>query len=101
LFSGHQYWIHDGRRFFSPQSIHDLGLPDFVDKIDDVFVWGKNGKTYLFYKNLYWRYNEQTKLMDQGYPQDISKWNGVPRNLDAAMTSSFDGNNSGKHTQFL
>ena len=59
---GQQYWISDGDRFFSPQALSSLGLPEYVDRIDDVFVWGKNEKTYFFYKNLYWRYNEVTKV---------------------------------------
>ena len=29
--------------------------------------------------------------MDSGYPQDISRWGGVPRNIDAVLTSVFDG----------
>ena len=29
--------------------------------------------------------------MDSGYPQDISRWGGVPRNMDAVLTSVFDG----------
>ena len=48
-----------------------------MDNLDDAFIWGKNDKTYFFYQNLYWRYNEATKTMDSGYPQDISRWGGV------------------------
>ena len=56
IFSGKIYWIFDGQRFYShPRSIYDLGLPLFVEALDDVFIWGKNEKTYLFYQNLYWR----------------------------------------------
>ena len=56
LFPGKIYWIFDGQRFYShPRSIYDLGLPLFVEALDDVFIWGKNEKTYLFYQNLYWR----------------------------------------------
>ena len=29
--------------------------------------------------------------MESGYPQDIARWRGVPRNVDAVMTSVFDG----------
>ncbi len=85
----------------------DLGLPDFLEKIDDIFVWDKNGKTYIFYQNLYWKYDEDKKQMEDGYPkvtilpmtfnnfdqffQDISKWDGIPQNIDAVMNSPFDG----------
>ena len=91
LISDQQYWVFDGESFFAPQPLSSLGLPEYVDKLDDAFVWGKNGKTYFFYQNLYWRFNEATKTMDSGYPQDISRWNGVPRNIDAVLTSVFDG----------
>ena len=65
-----------------------------MDKLDDVFVWGKNGKTYFFYQNLYWRFSPENKAMDPGYPKDIIRnWRGIPRNIDAALTSVFDGNN--------
>ena len=37
-------------------------------------------------KNLFWRYDQKKGQMDAGYPRDISKWRGVPANLDAAMT---------------
>ena len=63
-----------------------------MDKLDDVFVWGKNGKTYFFYQNLYWRFSPENKAMDPGYPKDIIRnWRGIPRNIDAALTSVFDG----------
>ena len=32
--------------------------------------------------------------MDPGYPKDIIRnWRGIPRNIDAALTSVFDGSN--------
>nr|CAD7433985.1 unnamed protein product [Timema monikensis] len=34
----------------------------------------------------YWRFNETEHLMDVGYPHNITRWRGVPSNLDAAMT---------------
>ena len=71
LISDQQYWVFDGESFFAPQSLSSLGLPDYVDKLDDAFVWGKNGKTYFFYQNLYWRFNEATKTMDSGKAIEI------------------------------
>ena len=43
---------------------------------------------YIFFLN---RYDEYSKTMDPGYPQDIEKWKDVPRNIDAVFTSAFDG----------
>ena len=41
-------------------------------------------------KQLYWRYDDSKRRMDAGYPHDISRWRGLPSNLDAA-TSWSDG----------
>lgn len=43
-------------------------------------------KTYFYYRDRFWRYNETSKRMDEGYPQHMEKWRGVPENLDAATT---------------
>lgn len=51
--------------------------------MDAVFTWGRNGKTYFFKGNQYWRYY-QGKI-DYGYPKSISAWGGIPENVDAAM----------------
>ena len=32
----------------SPRHISDLGLPANLSEVDAAFVWGKNGKTYIF-----------------------------------------------------
>ena len=37
-------------------------------------------------QNYYWRYDDISNEMDPGYPKDISRWRGVPTNIDAAMT---------------
>lgn len=36
-------------------------------------------------KNLYWRYDDVKRQMDPGYPHDLSRWRGVPSDIDAAM----------------
>ena len=45
-----QYWVYDGYNFVegSPRHISELGLPDNLSEVDAAFVWGKNGKTYIF-----------------------------------------------------
>lgn len=57
-----------------------------MDKIDAAQVWKKNGKTYFYRNEMFWRYNETSKLMDPGYPHHIKRWRGVPGDLDAATT---------------
>lgn len=65
----------------------EYGLPDDLIRLDAVFVWGGNGKTYFFKGHQYWRYNEVAKTIDPGYPRNISVgWGAIPSNIDAVMT---------------
>nr|XP_045588154.1 matrix metalloproteinase-17-like [Procambarus clarkii] len=88
FFIGKYYYVHDGDRLVegSPRPLTSLGLPELQTSIDAAFHWPRADKTYFFSKNWYFRYNEKTRQMDPGYPKDISKWNGLPSNLDAAFT---------------
>ncbi|KAF2363390.1 Hemopexin-like repeat protein [Trinorchestia longiramus] len=64
----------------------DLGLPDYVTQLDAAFFWPKNGKVYFFRHDEYWRFDEAVGRMDNGYPQPMERWHGVPSYLDAAYT---------------
>lgn len=48
----------------------------------------KNGKTYLFSGDIFWRFDDETFTLDPGYPKSIARWHGIPSNLDAATTLS-------------
>lgn len=65
--------------------ITELGLPPDIERVDAAFVWGYNHKTYFITGDMYWRYNEDRKKMDYGYPRDMSMWEGVPVPVDAAF----------------
>jgi YHS domain-containing protein len=82
--------VYNGTQYLSgpvPISEQFKNLDSSVESIDAAFVWGANGKTYLFSGNYYWRYNEALARMDIGYPAKINdSWVGVPNNMDAAMT---------------
>ena len=57
--------------------------------IDAGFTW-KNGKTYLFSKDQYWRFTNKNR--DSGYPKPISKgFAGIPNFIDAAFVWSGNG----------
>ncbi|XP_066253429.1 matrix metalloproteinase-24-like [Euwallacea similis] len=88
LFTGSKVWIFDGFDFVenSPLTLSYFGLPEYLDDIDAVQTWTKNGKTYFYKSDRFWRYNETAKSMDPGYPMSMDRWNGVPINLDAATT---------------
>ena len=85
FFSGSKYWVYDGYQFSddSPRMISQLGLTD-VGKIDAVFVWPKNGRTYVFSGQKYWKLNEAQTYTEDGYPLLIrDRWQNVPDLLDA------------------
>ena len=75
FFSGRKYWRSDGNHITGkadlltsvtiihqtpgtdprPRDLSDFGIDSNVTKIDAVFVWGKNQKTYFFAGDQYWR----------------------------------------------
>ena len=72
FFSGRKYWRSDGNHITGnshlphnyqptpgidprPRDLSDFGIVSNVTKIDAVFVWGKNQKTYFFAGDQYWR----------------------------------------------
>jgi matrix metalloproteinase-14 (membrane-inserted) len=58
-----------------------------VLKLDAAFVWGKNGRIYLFSGERYWKLTSDGLNVEQGYPQSIAKrWRGIPDNIEAAFT---------------
>lgn len=40
----------------------------------------------------YYRFNEASRSVDDGYPKSISVWQGVPDNIKAAFMSKDQGN---------
>ncbi|XP_050305014.1 matrix metalloproteinase-14-like isoform X2 [Anthonomus grandis grandis] len=89
LFTGKELWIYNGVKFLenSPLPLsYYAGLPDYLDGVDAVQNWAKNGKTYIYKNSRFWRYDEETKKMDDDYPKHIERWRGVPGNLNAAIT---------------
>ena len=68
------------------------GIPDFIERIDAVMVWGHNAKTYLFSGSHYWRLEEEENKVELDYPRDISVWKGIPSHIDAAFQWSIDSN---------
>ena len=66
-----------------PQALSNWrGLPS---KIDGMFVWS-NGYMYVFSGEFYYRFNQTTQTVCQGYPKTISSyWQGIPNNIDAVF----------------
>ena len=69
-----------------------LGLPNYVNKIDAALTWGLNDRTYLFIGHDYWRLDNTTRELrvESGYPKTFDIWQGVPVPIDAAL-GNLDG----------
>lgn len=48
---------------------------------------GINGEVVISLPGRYYRFNEQTRTVDNGYPKPISMWSGAPDNIKAAIMS--------------
>ncbi|XP_018592412.1 matrix metalloproteinase-25-like [Scleropages formosus] len=92
FFIGNQYWVFQDTVSLPgyPRPLSELGMRASdgteVERVDAVFVWGHNGKTYLFSKGQFWRFTEEEKIFrknpDDGYPHDAALWKGVPCDPD-------------------
>lgn len=81
---GDKFWLISHLRLQPnyPKSIHSLGFPDFVKKIDAAVFNPSLQKTYFFVDNLYWRWasvvgNLTPKVCEifteRGFPEVISR----------------------------
>ncbi|XP_077419358.1 matrix metalloproteinase-15 isoform X2 [Vanacampus margaritifer] len=58
------------------------------ERIDAAIWWEPSGYTYLFQGDWYWRFNEQSRSADRGYPKPISVWgSSVPSTPKGAFLS--------------
>lgn len=92
---GREYWSFSGseRHEVAGRPLTDFGLPDDIDQVDAVFVWGHNQRTYVIAGGMYWKLGAEehstlTPIEIHGYPRDMSMWAGVPLPIDSAFTSS-------------
>ncbi|XP_019487813.1 PREDICTED: stromelysin-2-like [Hipposideros armiger] len=68
-----------------PRDIHTLGFPPTIRKIDAA-VSDEEKKTYFFVEDKYWRFDENSESMDQGFPRLISDdFPGVKPKVDAVL----------------
>ena len=82
-----RYYYHSGRKQYAVErnglSITQFGLPMELANMDAAFIWERNGRTYFFKGDKYWRF--YGSKIDYGYPRSISVWKGLPQRIDAAM----------------
>lgn len=71
-----------------PRSLEEWGMHTMegrpLERVEAVFVWAHNGKTYVFSGGEFWRFDEggQDRKLEGGYPKMASLWTGVPSDPD-------------------
>ncbi|KAF6333571.1 matrix metallopeptidase 10 [Rhinolophus ferrumequinum] len=87
IFKGNEFWAIRGTEMQAgyPRDIHTLGLPPTIRKIDAALSDEEN-KTYFFVEDKYWRFDENSQSMEQGFPRLIGDdFPGVEPKVDAAL----------------
>uniref|UniRef100_A0A8C8ZB27 Stromelysin-1 n=1 Tax=Prolemur simus TaxID=1328070 RepID=A0A8C8ZB27_PROSS len=88
IFKGNQFWGVRGGEVQAgyPRSIHTLGFPPTVKKIDAAISDKDKKKTYFFVEDKYWRFDEKRQSMEPGFPRQIAEdFPGVDTKIDAAF----------------
>ena len=70
-----------------PHNLVEMGSCLPKDGIDTALRWEPMGKTYFFKGDQYWRYNEEKRTADPGYPKPITVWKGIPEGPQGAFIS--------------
>ncbi|XP_050957768.1 matrix metalloproteinase-25 [Labeo rohita] len=89
FFIGNQYWVFKDTVSLPgyPRPLSEWGLltsaGGLTERVEAVFVWPHNGKTYLFSDGEYWRFDEAgtERKLEEGYPKPASNW-GMPSHPD-------------------
>nr|XP_019572734.1 PREDICTED: stromelysin-2-like [Rhinolophus sinicus] len=87
IFKGNKFWAIRGTELQAgyPRDIHTLGLPPTIRKIDAA-ISDEENKTYFFVEDKYWRFDENSQSMEQGFPRLIGDdFPGVKPKVDAVL----------------
>ncbi|XP_021061920.1 matrix metalloproteinase-27 isoform X2 [Mus pahari] len=88
VFKDENFWVIRGYSVLPdyPKSIHTLGFPRRVKKIDAAVCDHDTRKTFFFVGIWCWRYDEMAQAMDRGFPQRIMKcFPGIRLRVDAVF----------------
>ncbi|XP_017275511.1 matrix metalloproteinase-20 [Kryptolebias marmoratus] len=87
IFTGHKYWaVQELKGKSRAGSIYEYGFPSRVRQVDAAVHVAEHGKTFFFTGQFYYRFDEQNRQMDPGFPRFIqTDWPGVPARVDAAF----------------
>ncbi|XP_038662918.1 matrix metalloproteinase-15 [Scyliorhinus canicula] len=80
FFKGDKFWLFNEAMLEPgyPRHLMELGAGMPHDRIDAAIWWEITGQTYFFREDRYWRFSEEKRAVDSGYPKPISVWKGIP-----------------------
>ncbi|XP_023140303.2 matrix metalloproteinase-14b [Amphiprion ocellaris] len=89
FFKGDRYWVFSESILDHgyPKSLKEMGTGLPKDRIDAALFYTPTGQTFYFRANKYYRFNEESQSVDDGYPKSVSMWQGVPDNIKAVFMS--------------
>ncbi|XP_076850738.1 matrix metalloproteinase-16 [Brachyhypopomus gauderio] len=93
FFKGKQFWVFKDTMLQPgyPKDISMFGNGMPAQSIETAVWWEDVAKTYFFKGDRYWRYNEDIRTMDPGYPKSITVWKGVPDSPQGAFVDKANG----------
>ncbi|MCJ8728553.1 hypothetical protein PDJAM_G00005770 [Pangasius djambal] len=93
FFKGKQFWVFKDTILQPgyPKDISMFGNGMPAQSIETAVWWEDVAKTYFFKGDRYWRYNEDMRTMDPGYPKSIAVWKGVPDSPQGAFVDKANG----------
>uniref|UniRef100_A0A8C6PAQ5 Matrix metallopeptidase 16 n=1 Tax=Nothobranchius furzeri TaxID=105023 RepID=A0A8C6PAQ5_NOTFU len=93
FFKGYRFWVFKDTTLQPsyPQNISLFGSGMPNQSIETAVWWEDVAKTYFFKGDRYWRYNEDMRTMDPGYPKLITIWKGIPPSPQGAFVDKANG----------
>lgn len=90
FFKGNRFWVFAGNHMLpnfpkEGRLITELGIGENVKKVDAVFVWGFNKRTYIITGDMYWKLNGKEDYIEYDYPRDMHIWRNIPVPVDSAF----------------
>ncbi|XP_044141326.1 matrix metalloproteinase-18-like [Bufo gargarizans] len=86
VFKGTKFWSFSELNVQKEGSIYEFGFPKSVKSIHAAAYVQDKDKTYFFVNDKYWRYDEDTQVMDKGFPRNIEDdFPGIQPRINGAV----------------
>lgn len=84
FFFGREIFTFSGTTLVYQSSLSHLGIDHHFEKIDAIFKWNFNQRTYIFSGDQYWRFDGD--FVDRNYPKNIIRWWHDVYDIDTAFS---------------